>query len=137
LAETMITRTINVNPDAAWDLLADFGDVRWIPGIDGVVVDGDGPGMHRRIPVGAGDPIDEQLLSIDHDTRVLVYSIENNPMPTTEYRAACTVRPSGDGTEIQWSVTFEPIGDEGEVAGIIQSVYGMMAEWIETALAGR
>jgi len=135
MAETTVTRTIAERPDAVWALLADFGNVSWIPGTDNTVVEGDGPGMRRLIPAGDGDPIDEQLHSIDHAARVFVYTVDNSPMPTTEYRSTCTVRAAGDGTEVEWAVTFEPIGEEQEAAAVIDMVYGMMAEWIGTALA--
>jgi carbon monoxide dehydrogenase subunit G len=133
MAEITVARTITSDPGAVWALLADFGDIAWIPGVEGVTLEGEGEGMRRRIPIPDAEPITEQLESLDPDERVLVYTITNNPIPTSSYRSVCTVSGAGDGTTIEWAVEFEPIGDEAEVGAMIEGVYGMMAGWIEDA----
>jgi hypothetical protein len=135
MADVTVTRSLDRDPSAVWALLANFGDTDWIPMADHVTLEGEGVGMRRLLHMEGAEPIIEQLDAIDHDARVLHYSIENNPLPTSEYRAVCTVTEDGDGTSIEWVVTFVPIGDEGEVAGMISGVYDMMAGWIADATA--
>jgi len=133
MADVTVTRNLERDPNDVWALLANFGETHWIPMADHVTLEGEGVGMRRLLHMEGSDPIIEQLDAIDHDARVLQYSIENNPLPTSGYRAVCTVAEDGDGTLIEWVVTFEPLGDEAEVAGMISAVYDMMAGWIVDA----
>ena len=135
MAETTVVRTIERDPDAVWGVLAAFDEVAWIP-VDGVTVEGDGIGTRRFLPNADGPPIIEQLDAIDHDARVLRYSIENNPIPTSEYRVVCSVRPDGGGATLEWTVTFETSADETEVAAMIDGAYSMLAGWLADATAG-
>ena len=133
MGEVTVSRSLERDPAEVWALLANFGETGWIPMADKVTLEGDGVGMRRLLHMEGSEPIIEQLDAIDHDQHVLTYSIENNPLPTSEYRAVCTVSADGDGTRVEWVVSFVPIGDEAEVAGMIGAVYDMMAGWIVDA----
>jgi hypothetical protein len=133
MAEVTVIQDLDRDASEVWGLLAKFGDVGWIQMADNVTVEGDGVGMRRFIPMGDGAPIIETLDAIDPERRTLTYSIENNPLPTSQYQAVCSVTGDGDGTRVQWVVTFEPIGEADEVSGMIESVYVMMAGWIADA----
>jgi len=135
MAQTTVTRTIDRDAGAVWALLADFGDIGWIPMAENVEVVGEGVGMRRLIPAGDGDPIAEALVDIDHDGRVLTYSIENPPFPVSSYLAVCTVTDTADGAAVEWVVTFEPTGEEADAAGAIAAIYDMMAGWLADATA--
>jgi hypothetical protein len=135
MAVITVVKKLDRDANDVWSLLANFGDVAWIQMAENVTVEGEGVGMRRFIPIGDGPPIVETLDAIDHDGRVLTYSIENNPLPTSQYQAVCSVTADGEGTRVQWVVTFEPIGEEAEVSGMIDGVYGMMADWITDATA--
>ena len=135
MASVTVARNLARDPNEVWALLANFGETQWIPMADHVTLEGEGVGMRRLLHMEGAEPIIEQLDAIDHDARVLTYSIENNPLPTSEYQAVCTVSAARGGTQIEWVVTFEPIGDEAEVAGMISAVYDMMAGWIADATA--
>jgi hypothetical protein len=135
MADVTVARNLERDPNEVWALLANFGDTHWIPMADHVTLEGEGVGMRRLLHMEGSEPIIEQLDAIDHDGRVLTYSIENNPLPTSAYQAVCTVSADGEGAQIEWVVTFEPIGDEAEVAGMISGVYDMMAGWIADATA--
>jgi hypothetical protein len=135
MGEVTVSRNLERDPAEVWALLANFGETQWIPMADKVTLEGEGVGMRRLLHMEGAEPIIEQLDAIDHDQRVLTYSIENNPLPTSSYQAVCSVAADGDGTLIEWVVTFEPIGDEGDVAAMISGVYDMMAGWIADATA--
>lgn len=135
MASLTVTKEIAAPAAKVWALLADFGNVSWIPMAAGVVVDGSGPGMRRLIRGGGSDPIVERLVSIEPGQRTLCYSIdENNPMPVHRYETTVRVSPIGAGrTAIEWDVSFEPSGDEADAASAIRAIYDMMAKWLETA----
>ena len=135
MASITVTKEVAAPAANVWALLADFGNVSWIPMARSVVVDGSGLGMRRHIHGGGSAAIVERLVAIEPGESTLRYSIdENNPLPVHRYEATVRVSPAGDGrTAIQWDVSFEPSGDEAEAAGAIEAIYGVMATWLETA----
>lgn len=135
MASTTVTREIAGEAAAVWALLADFGDVSWIPLAEGVVVEGSGPGMRRTIQGPEGPPVVERLIGIESDRRTLTYSIdENNPLPVRSYEATVRVSPAGAaGSAITWDVSFAPRGDVAVAEQAIAAIYGLMATWLEAA----
>ena len=55
-----VSRTINHAPAVAWALLADYGNMSWT-GAPKFEVEGEGPGMIRRVIMDGLDPIEEVL----------------------------------------------------------------------------
>ena len=128
-----VTRTLEVPSDALWRLIAAFGDTSWMPAGAQVTVHGSGPGMERRIVAGPGKVIRERLEFADSASRTLVYTIpENVPFPVKDYRATVRVREKGTGSELDWSVTFTPVGaSEVDAKKAIEGMYSTMIGWIE------
>ena len=135
VASITIVKEVAAPAAAVWALLADFGNVSWIPMAAGVVVEGSGPGMLRHIRGAGAEPVVERLVSIEPERRTLAYSIDrNNPMPVSRYEA--TVRLTADGDRrsvIRWDVSFDPTGQEPDAVAAIEMIYEMMAAWLETA----
>lgn len=130
---TTVCKDVAAPADAVWALLADFGDVRWIPMDVKVEVEGAGPGMRRKI-LGSGDePAVETLLWIRPDERRLSYEITNIPLPVNRFTAVVFVTESHGGCRVGWEVDYEPSGDDAEARGSIEMVYGMMADWLRDA----
>jgi hypothetical protein len=134
-----VSRDLAAPADAVWALLADFGDATWIPLPVDVAVEGDGPGMRRKIR-GSGDNADdptvETLLWIRPEQRRLSYEITNNPLPVDRFATVVFVEDSatGDGgCRIGWEVDYEPSGDDAAARDSIEAVYGMMAGWLQDA----
>jgi hypothetical protein len=138
----IVSKQLTVSPDALWAVLADFGNVGWIPGSPAVAVNGDGPGMARRIRGSDGEPIVETLLWVKPDDRALSYDITNNPLPVTKFVAVVTVTLAngadpGAGAAITWNVEYEPDGDDAAAREAIAAVYGMMADWLQDAATSK
>ena len=133
MAVARVTRELDVPVGALWKLVANFGDTSWMPAGAVVTVHGSGPGMERRIAAGPGKVIRERLEFADSASRTLVYTIpENVPFPVKDYRATMRVRAKGDGSELDWSVTFTPVGaSEVDAKKAIEGMYGTMIGWIE------
>jgi len=131
MGEVRVRRGLGVPAAKVWSVIADFGDVSWMPAGTRAEVEGDGPGMARVI--GAGErTIREVLESRDSDTRTLVYTIpEGVPFPVTDYRATMIVADADDGCELEWRCSFEPAGvSEAEAAAAIEGMYGVMIGWV-------
>ena len=128
-----VTRTLDVPAAALWKLVSAFGDTSWMPAGAQVTVHGSGPGMERRIAAGEGKVIRERLEFADAASRTVVYTIPQNvPFPVKDYRATMRVRAKGTGSELDWSVTFEPVGaSEADARKAIEGMYGVMIGWIE------
>ena len=125
-----VNRTVDVPPDRLWALLADFGDVSWMPAGTEVKLEGEGVGMTRVV----GGAIRESLAELDHATRTLVYTIadEGCPFPASGYRSTVRVREAEGGAQIDWSAEAEPVGDTTpeQLKAIIEGLYGTMIGWI-------
>jgi len=132
MAQARIREEIAVPADRLWRVVADFGNVGWIPGGEGARTEGKGPGMVRILGMG-GNEIRERLESADDAGRTIVYTIPQGlPMPVKDYRSTMKVHDRGDGkSELEWSCTFEPDGvPEAEARAQLEGLYRMMAGWI-------
>ncbi|OJZ68992.1 hypothetical protein BRW65_24245 [Mycobacterium paraffinicum] len=134
MPKIVVTKELDATASAVWKLLANFGDVSWIPVADRVDVDGDGVGM-RRLIHGAGDqPVIETLTYLNPERMEVGYSIANNPLPVARFDAVVAVRPTRAGSAISWEVDYEPLGstdaDAQAARDAVEAVYEMMAGWL-------
>ena len=131
MTDVSVSAEFDVSSDRLWEVVADFGNVAWIPGMTGVRVDGEGPGMTRFLPTGDVE-VHERLESVDPSAKTLVYSIPKNiPFAVTGYRATMRVEDAGGGCRLVWSCTCEPEGmSEDEARQTIQGLYEMMIGWL-------
>jgi len=141
MARIVVTKELDAEAAAVWKLLANFGDVSWIPVADRVDVDGDGVGM-RRLIHGAGEhPVIETLTYLNPDRMEVGYSITNNPLPVSRFDAVVAVHPKPPGSGIKWEVDYEPLGstdaDAQAARDAVEAVYEMMAGWLADAATTR
>jgi hypothetical protein len=131
-----VTKDIAAAADAVWAVLADFGDVGWIPVAGRVEIEGDGPGMRRKIYGSGDDPTVETLVWIEQAQKRLAYEITHNPLPVERFEAVVLVAdsPSIDrGCRVCWEIDYDPSGDDASARESIELVYGMMADWLADA----
>lgn len=131
-----VSKDVAARADAVWALLANFGDVRWIPVAGKVEVQGDGPGMCRMIHGSGDNPTVETLVWIRPEQQRLAYEITNNPLPVNRFETVVSVTDSaaaGGGCNVGWDIDYEPSGDDASARESIELVYGMMAGWLEDA----
>jgi hypothetical protein len=135
MARVTVEQTMGQPADKVWALVADFGDVSWMPAGTPAEIEGEGPGMVRII----GGAIHEQLESIDPASRTLVYTIPQGiPFPVTGYRSTMTVTAAGDDSTLSWSCTFEPDGiAEDQAVAMIEGMYGQMIGWVRERVSSR
>ena len=112
MANIVVEKTLPVSPDALWELVKDFGNVRWIPGASETAqVEGDGPGMARILGNPEGGSIREILDSVDEAGRSITYSIPvGTPFPVSTYRSTMTVSDADGQAHLAWGCEFEPEG---------------------------
>lgn len=141
MVEVKVERELSVSANKAWALISDFGDISWAPGMDKVVVTGEGPGMVRSIYMpGDTPPIDERLELLDHDQKLMEYTIPGpSPMPVSDYRASAQVLALDENRcLIDWRCRAQAVGVSSEEAeAIIAGFYNQLIDWIAAALKQR
>ncbi len=142
MPQLVITKHIDAMPTTVWAIVADFGDVDWIPVAASVEVEGEGIGMRRLIHGSGPVPVAETMTSLNPDRMELGYSITDNPLPVSRFDAVISVRPAGvGGTTVTWDVDYDPAGtaeaDQAAAHEAIEDVYGMMAGWLADASSTR
>ena len=125
MSEVTETGSFAVPAARLWEFVADFGGIdKIMDGIEGCVVEGEGVGARRTIPAPNGSIV-ESLDVLDHDQKILTYSIVSGPMPFKDYSATMSVIADGDDAcRLAWTGTFEPNGVPVEKAEkIARSIY--------------
>jgi hypothetical protein len=134
MASVSLTRELEQSAEQVWALVGDFGNVSWMPAGTECRLEGEGPGMIRHIGQGAM-ALAETLESRDDGARTLIYTIPGEvPFPATDYRSTMVVRESGSGSELDWSCTFEPVGDPAAAQATMEGLYGTLMGWVQDAL---
>jgi len=47
----------------------------------------------------------------------------NSPLPLSNYTSTITVRDTDEGTVVDWSSEFDPIGGENDAMNAVQGIY--------------
>ena len=134
MASVSLTRELEQSADQVWALVEDFGNISWMPAGTECRLEGEGPGMVRHIGAGAMT-LAETLVSLDPESRTLVYEIPGEvPFPATDYRSTMVVREKGSGSELEWSCTYEPVGDAATAQATMEGLYNTLIGWVADAL---
>ena len=141
MIEVSVSGEIEAPVDALWKVIADFGEVGWMQGIDRVEVTGEGPGMVRAIYAGGGDtPVLEELEFLEEDAKRIGYTIpENNPMPVESYHATMTAVDLGGGkSRLDWACKCEPGPgvDAAQAKATVEGMYGVLISWVKAGVEG-
>jgi len=102
---------VTASADTVWNLIGDFGSLdKWHPGVVSETVTGTGTraGDTRVLKLKDGGTITEQLVNRDPANRKYTYTIQDSPLPVTEYLSTLKVLPAGDNlSRVVWSATFD------------------------------
>ena len=137
MVEVQIEREFEFTAAAVWAVIADFGNVSWVPGVEKVEVEGDGIGMIRHLTVPVFPPLHERLEAVDHEKMSLEYSIPAvEYISVKNYRAlAQVIELSPERCRVLWSCTAEAEGaPEEEATGKTRDFYEAMLGWINDHL---
>ena len=91
--------TIDRPADDVWEVVGNFGDLSWMPGIDSCELDGD-----DRVLGMFGMRVVEHLYARDDEERSLTYGIVDGDMKPEVHRGTITVMPAGSGSFVTWDV---------------------------------
>jgi uncharacterized protein YndB with AHSA1/START domain len=134
------TRTVAAEPQAIWDVLADFGAVSsWADFVDHSCLlehgaDGEAVGSSRRVQLGRSTVV-ERITEFD-PPQTLGYDIEGLPRLVRHLRSGWTLRPITSGfTEVTLTNTVD-IGSN-PVQRLAERVFGRVSvKQLDLLLAG-
>jgi hypothetical protein len=114
MPETMASAVIPADPGTVWRVIRDFDSLAsWVPAISASELESgaraDQIGAVRKLTLGDGGIVREQLVALDDRTHTLTYAILESPFPVQDYRATSRVYPVTSTGEsfVAWSVVFD------------------------------
>lgn len=122
--------TLPMAPAAVWAKIGDFNGLNtWHPAIaKSEIVSGanNEPGAHRKLTLGDGAVVVEELAARDDPGMSLSYTIVEGPLPVTDYRATLSVAAAGEGaSKVTWSSSFKAAAgtEPAKASEIIGGIY--------------
>jgi mxaD protein len=103
--------TIAAPPDKVWVVIKDFGSfAEWNPAVTKCTAEGgNAAGATRVITLKNGGELTEGLDEYDDKARMYAYRLSKENIevfPVSFYSATITVKPAGDGSEVEWVGRF-------------------------------
>ena len=138
MVEVCVEREFDVEAGKPWAILADFGDIGWIPSLEKVEFEGEGVGMIRHVTAPGMPVLHERMDAIDPEQMILDYSVPAvEYLRTKKHRGrARVVALAGGRCRLIWSCEAEPDGvSEAQATANCQAFYEMVLGWIGDALA--
>ena len=112
MADIDRSRSIAADPNAVWDVLADFGSISsWADNIDHscILNHGDEPiGTTRRVQIGRNALV-EQITEFE-PARTLAYDVDGLPKRLRRFNNRWSLRPADNGTTIVTLTSTVEIG---------------------------
>lgn len=122
--------TLPMAPAALWAKIGDFNGLNtWHPAIaksEIVAGTNNEPGAHRKLTLGDGAVIVEELAARDDAGMSLTYTIVEGPLPVSDYRATLNVAAAGEGSsKVTWSGSFMAAAgtDPAKASEMIGGIY--------------
>ncbi len=134
MVEYRMERELAIAADQLWAMLANFGDISWIPGLEKVELEGEGVGMIRHVSAPGLPQLHERMDAIDHETMTLDYSVPAVAyLQVVDYTARAQVTPLAEGRcRVAWSCKSRADGiDEAQATANTAGFYEMIMSWIE------
>lgn len=117
-----------------WKLIGGFSTMPdWHPAV--VSSETEEGGTVRRLKLLGGGEIVEKLEA--NDDHSYTYSIMDSPLPVKNYTSTIRVVEGDDGkTRVEWSSTFDPIGEASLATAAIKGVYDAGLENLKKMFGG-
>ncbi len=133
MVKVSIEREFDSSADILWAMLANFGDISWIPAIEKVELEGEGVGMIRHVTVQGMPVLAERMDAIDHEQMILDYSVPSVAyLQVRNYTARAQVFGLDDGhCRIHWACQCEADGiGEDQATANTRGFYEMIMQWV-------
>ena len=124
MAKVNMTTDLDVAADKLWSLIGGFNALPdWHPGIEKSELQEEG--STRKLTLSGGGTIIEKLVKNSPEERIYSYTIEDSPLPVSNYHAEIKVKDNGEGkSSVEWSSEFSAEGaPEDDAIEVIQGIY--------------
>ncbi|MDG0809171.1 SRPBCC family protein [Cohnella rhizosphaerae] len=127
--ETIIDRP----PEQVWDAVRDVGafHLRLVPGYtQNTLLDGN----ERTLILPNGDAVRELIVSVDDESRRMVFAVKEGRLPLVHHNASFQVLPHGDrGSIFVWVTDFLPETLSADIQAQTDRVSAVIKHTIENA----
>ncbi len=124
MAKVNMTTDLDVAADELWNLIGGFNTLPdWHPAVENSELQDEG--SMRKLSLAGGGTIIEKLVKSSPEERVYSYTIEDSPLPVSNYQAEIKVKDNGEGkSSVEWSSEFSAEGaPEDDAIEVIQGIY--------------
>ena len=123
MAKVKMTVDLEAAPDDVWNLIGGFNALPdWHPAVEKSELEEEG--QTRKLSLAGGGTIIEKLIKKSDQERLYSYSIENSPLPVSDYTATICVKEEDGKTQVEWSSEFNPMGvPENDAVDVIKGIY--------------
>ena len=102
---------IDAPPAKVWAAIGNFQDMSWLAGVSKTEGEkGNEIGATRRLTLGPGATVDEELYKYDADMMTYSYritAVDVKVLPVNNYSSTLTVSPTSDGkAKLEWAGAF-------------------------------
>lgn len=107
-----VVEKIEINAPVAkvWEIVGNFQDGSWIPGVTKTTGSGGSAADAKRTLTLKNGAINETLTKIDADGKSISYKIDDdldvNVLPVKNYSSTITLKDAGGKTEVEWKGAF-------------------------------
>ena len=133
MTEVIVTKTINVSAEAAWEKLSSFRGIEEFSPIERSVTNGQGPGATRTCYMPDGASINEVLEEVVEQRMEMQYKITEGPFPITGYVSTIKIEGVGDEqAKITWGCEFESSPEvRQDMVSLFEGFYHTIIESLE------
>lgn len=129
-----VSGTIQASANEVWKLVSNYGELnQFVEAIETCTSDG----SIRTLTLQDGGVVKEKLQSLDNETRVLTYTIEESPMPISNYTGTMRVRRLKENqSEFIWSSEFDvPDESADEIKGALEGLYSLGVQGLQESFS--
>ena len=136
MSEVVVSKTINVSAQDAWNKLSSFRGIEEYSPIAKSETNGEGAGAKRTCYMPDGAEIYETLNKVDESAMEFEYEINKGPFPITRYVSTVKVEVVSDHkTKITWGCEFDSAPEvKGQMSELFEGFYNVIIESLEGVL---
>ncbi len=127
MKKTVVKTTLDLPVDAVWNVIGAVGGVdTWSPVITSCEIRSSPGGGLERICGSDQGTLKEKILKMDHEQRILSYSIYEQPfLPVTDLVSTIEVTGNAESTLITTTSVYElnKGAEASEVEAVLQQIY--------------
>ncbi len=133
MSKVLVSKSINVSANAAWEKLGSFRGIENYSPIARSITNGDGVGATRTCYMPDDAAIHEELTAFNAEKREFEYIITEGPFPVTAYKSNVAVKElDSNNCEITWGCTFESAAEaETEMKNLFAGFYDIIIDSLE------